>query len=392
LQVAISAEKADGLLQSGPLAETTIAKKKRGYRLARLYEQTDYPKYAERVAACGTHLVFTTMDSGRRALVESNWCKLRLCPVCVGRKARRNAKELTRVMDLVELQHPGITFLFLTLTVRDVPGDELGDAITHLLGSWGKLMRRRPVARAIKGWYRTVEITYNDVTDEYHPHIHAVLVVENEYFKRKSGLYITHDALVGYWRQSLQVDYDPGARIQRAKGKPGRKASKTKAAAVALEAAKYATKDVEYLAPSVDDGTAKRLVATYTRALHNRRFSAYAGWLLDAQRAIEAKDKAQAEDKTWTDVEGNIRPELVTAIDAWGWSMGAGAYMLLDYLETTAEAGPLKGQERQRYRPTLDRLGMVTEFDQVNQAGQGAPVMCGPSGRYDPDTDTVTDF
>ena len=72
-------------------------------------------------------------------------------------------------------------YLFLTLTVRICPGDKLGDTLGELTKAWHRLVMHRQVKRAIKGWYRALEVTRNTGGGEwhgtYHPHIHAVLAV-----------------------------------------------------------------------------------------------------------------------------------------------------------------------------------------------------------------------
>ena len=126
---------------------------------------------------------------------------------------------LIRILTAVKAEHPTATLLFLTLTVKNCKADELRDTLTLLTAAWTKLAKRRPFMRAVKGWFRAIEITRNQSDGTYHPHIPAILVVEPDYFKRSGGLYIFQGvgaqvppdgykipSWVDMWRQCLQAD------------------------------------------------------------------------------------------------------------------------------------------------------------------------------------------
>ena len=100
--------------------------------------------------------------------------------------------------------------------------------------------RSRPFARAVRGWFRAIEITYNEDADTYHPHIHAILVVENAYFYKNSPLYLTQPTWEKMWRESLRVNYNPRVDVRSTYGKGGKTRKAKKERGEVLEAAKYA--------------------------------------------------------------------------------------------------------------------------------------------------------
>lgn len=311
-----------------------MRKKKCGnLRLADIYRAAGYAKYADRARSCATWLLYlgnAAMD--KKQLHAMNACRLRLCPFCNTRKARIMGMRLSKIIQKVKTDHPGTQLVFLTLTVQNVAGDGLRDALTLLTGSWSKLTRRTPFVVAVKGFFRVLEITRNRVDDTYHPHIHAILVVEDGYFVRKNGLYITHDQWVGMWQQSLRVDYRPVVGIQSTyakggKGKPSKGAAA--AAAAVAEAAKYATKDAEYIGRSVPDGEAVQVVRTYTEALRGKRMTALGGWMKDAAKQLDI-DMEDAGDLVHEDGSGDLTEATAELLLTYGWHFGVADHILMD--------------------------------------------------------------
>lgn len=305
-------------------------------RLVRLYHLAGYEQYADRVEGCATWLQFRVLGD-KRELATANFCGLRLCPMCTARGAIVRARLLSRVMDGVQAEHH-CQYIFLTLTIQNVLGPELGDAIGQLTQGWSRLMKQRPVQAALRGWFRAIEITRNNEPGSqwygtYHPHIHAIFAVEDDYFKPRSPLYLTHDDLVARWRKAMRLNYDPTVNI-KATYEGGRKKNRRKiktgdneaSRGAVLEAAKYATKDSDYISDSLGDEEAAEIVRDYTKALYHRRLTAFGGWLKDKAQELQAVDLdnvdlIQGEDST-------IREDLAEVIVEYGWHFGAGDYVL----------------------------------------------------------------
>lgn len=298
-------------------------------RLADIYEAAGNPKYAERARTCSTWLEYLATGEGERRLNQFNPCHLRLCPLCSTRRAKQIAYRLSKVMNLVENTHEGVCFLFLTLTIQNCTATSLSVTIDLLMKAYHKLMRQRPIARAIKGWFRALEITRNEKDGTYHPHFHVILAVEEDYFKRSSGLYITQKNWVDRWQKCLQVQYKPLVGIQATRAKPGRPAStgKSKAMAAAAEAAKYATKDSEYISDSMDIAEAASVVKTYTQALRGRRLVAMGGWLKEAAAALDMEELEDG-DLVHLDDDDTLREDVAELIEVYGWHFGGKDYVL----------------------------------------------------------------
>lgn len=305
-------------------------------RLSKLIRLAGYDeKYVERAELCAGWLKFGTF-SGERKLLNANFCHLRLCPICVARGAIVRGRLLSRVMDGVQAEHR-CQYIFVTLALRNVPGDKLGEAITQLTDGWRRLVNQRPVQRAFKGWFRAIEITRNTDDGEwygtYHPHIHAIFAVEDDYF-HDAKLYFEQGNMLARWQMAARVDYKPtchmeathdGKKKRRKKRKSGGTDEASKGAT--LEAAKYATKDKDYIDPRLSDEEAAQVVKDYMDALDHRRLTAYGGWLKEMAVRLRADDLDNVD--LLSEGDGKvIREDLAEVIEEYGWHFGAGDYVL----------------------------------------------------------------
>lgn len=228
------------------------SKKTRSLKVADLMDKCHFGSDDQRklMHECGSYLAFyASRDFQHRKLHEANFCKSRFCPLCAWRKASKDAEMLATVMTALRKEKE-LDFLFLTLTVPNVSGDDLKRTITQINRAFFNLLHRKKFSFVL-GFARKLELTYNANSDTYHPHLHCILAVRPSYFK--SDAYLGHDAWLSEWQSvchdssitqvSIQkIDFD-----KKPKGKNGRKKKGEKTALGAvLEVAKYATKDEDF--------------------------------------------------------------------------------------------------------------------------------------------------
>lgn len=246
------------------------------------------------IASCGSRLDFATDAAGLLKLVRAELCHHPLCPICKGRRSMKVFHELKEICIVARQQHPTCQFAMLTLTVPNVSGEDLPGTITHLMKSYDRLLKRTEVKRAVVGWFRSLEVSYNEKRDDYHPHFHCLLMLKEGYFKGKG--YIKQARWLELWQQATrqpeitQVDI---RKVTAKKKKPVAFADQANADQVnadrvnadlesaAAEVGKYATKDGDYV-KTTGEGDFRAdsdVIATLCRALKYRRLIAYGGLL-----------------------------------------------------------------------------------------------------------------
>jgi plasmid rolling circle replication initiator protein Rep len=270
---------------------------------------------AHKIELCGNVLVFGACPNGHgQWLKDAHFCQDRVCSLCNYRKSLFQYHQVHQVSHKVLELHPKIVFLFQTLTVENCKPEELSGAITHLNESYARYIRFPAIKKAFLGTFRTLEITYNPLTNTFHPHIHSIIAVSKSYFQ--GSYYLSQAELTDLWQKALKVSYKPICDIRRVKSrKKGiptdteaiRKMDAVLSAGAAAEVAKYAAKVGDILAPiskpsdsfEMKEAKAKlranpkkqaEILGHLIKALHHRRLVAYTGVFKEAYKALNCKD------------------------------------------------------------------------------------------------------
>lgn len=247
-------------------------------KLAGIFANLEYKdSMVERVSACCDVLKFTKQPDGNLKLYQSYFCKNKLCPLCNWRRSMKYSYQTSLIVDEAIKQQPKGRFLFLTLTVKNVPGSELNQTLTSLTKSFDRLFKRAKVKKNMIGYLRSVEVTHNPLTGDYHPHIHVLLMVKSSYFKSKND-YITQEEWADMWANSLKVDYVPIVDIRAVKeqGKGLRGAI--------LETAKYPTKPIQL---ELDNA---QVVDDLYNGLYRKRQLGYGGLFKEIKKKLALDD------------------------------------------------------------------------------------------------------
>lgn len=255
--------------------------------LAMAYEDVR-PDKAERLRACANELNFEILEDGRKKLRSAWFCRVRLCPMCTWRRSLKVAGQMKRIMDHIAATDKPLAYIFLTLTVKNCEDDGLSYTLTQILEAFGRLTKQKTFTDAVHGWYRGLEVTHNLDTksknyNTYHPHIHAVLAVNQSYFKGRQ--YISQATWSEMWRKSLRVDYSLDVDVRKVKGDT--------AAAVA-EAAKYSVKASDILVPDDWDLTVNTL-RVLDAALDKRRLVAFGGIFKEIHAQLQLDDAEEGD-------------------------------------------------------------------------------------------------
>jgi plasmid rolling circle replication initiator protein Rep len=276
----------------------------------------------QRLCSCGEVLTFADTENGLK-LKHAWFCRIMLCPMCSWRREIRVRYEVSEVVKVLEKD--GYQFLFMTLTIKNVLGDDLSKTIDQILQAFKRMFKRRKLEELIKGYCRVLEIThdtdrkitktmynrqkeyydkrnlkigdYNPNFNKYHPHIHVMLAVNPSYFKGAN--YINQAEWTALWQHALRVDYNPIVDIRRVRDKTGRKKDDIRNGI--LETVKYPIKDTDYLVakdPNLTDETVR--VLNY--ALAYRRLIGFGGCFKEVYKNFKAERELHSNDEDGDDL------------------------------------------------------------------------------------------
>jgi len=244
--------------QEGKLSSAS-SKKLRTLKLSKSFDSNKLMARAERVRLCGTMLHIKRCENGHEFLHRANFCRDRLCPMCAERRSQKYFAEINELLH-VAAQRFKMRYIFLTLTVRNMPGSELSDTLTQMFKGFNDMVRLKDVDKNLIGWIRNLEVTVDK--ESYHPHFHCILAVRPSYFK--DG-YISQKRWTELWQGCAKLDYTPIVHVQSVK--PKKRESGIESAIA--ETSKYTVKDTDYIKTSEKETDS--IVGILAYALHSRR-------------------------------------------------------------------------------------------------------------------------
>lgn len=175
--------------------------------VAALYKLTKLLRYAERINECSRLLEFAlkATDEGeiKLRLQLAKFCRVRHCPVCQWRRSSMWRARLFKVLPQVVEAYPTARWIFLTLTVKNPPLDELRDTVAWMNKAWQLLTKRKEFPAL--GFVKSLEVT-RAKDGLAHPHFHCLLLVPAGYFKRG---YLSQAKWTELWQSCLKADYVP---------------------------------------------------------------------------------------------------------------------------------------------------------------------------------------
>lgn len=200
-------------------------------------------------------------------LTAARVCNTRFCPFCEWRRTRVRRRRLYDGLTALYEDRPKLRGVFLTLTVRNVLLQDLGDQLDQMNKAWQRFKECSFFPTDL--WYRRTEITLGSALKlpdgsrptrdmgigpvMAHPHFHVLLLVRPSFFSRD---YVKKTEWQKQWQMALRADYAPviDVRTAKASSTTGSTASGGALDAV-LEASKYATKATELLelGPSISE-------------------------------------------------------------------------------------------------------------------------------------------
>lgn len=218
-------------------------RKKENLKLANLFNVLEYSdNFVSNIKSCAELLKFKRSGDGNLKLYQMYTCKNKQCAICTWRRSMKYQFQISKIIEMAMTRNPKGRFLFLTLTVENVTGENLNDELSRLTKAFDRLFKRAKVKKNLIGFLRATEVTRNELMDTYHPHIHVLLFVKSSYFKGDGENYISQEEWTELWQKSAQLSYRPIVDVRAIKPK-NEKTSDIRSAI--LETAKYPVKPFE---------------------------------------------------------------------------------------------------------------------------------------------------
>lgn len=235
-----------------------------------------YASQAERVKYCSTFWNgFFCPSCGKYHGMHTTGCRHRLCPICATKISRVTAIQAVEAINLIrDRRKSKVDMSLLTLTQRNVCGDDLPFEIGNMLKAWNYICNQRKIRYGIIGWARTIEIVPGINQDgTYHPHVHAIILHDPgkcpsvEWFQER-------------WKVGLKLDYLPVCDLRPIEDEDG----------AIFEVSKYVSKMTRVYDNSAHEHDHVKYM---TQAMNNRRLRSYGG---EWRKARMLLGQMQAED------------------------------------------------------------------------------------------------
>lgn len=279
-----------------------------------------------RLRDCGTFLQFAVDEAGKKRLHRANFCGVRLCPLCQWRRSLIQFHATQEQVSWILERQPDTRFLFVTVTLRNCPPEQLADTLDRLVQGFGRMVNQasrlqrsilmKRLHRTLLGSSRAVEVTYNTRTREMHPHIHAILAVKPSYFTNRNN-YLSQQQWVQLWQEAARLDYAPSVDVR---------AIDATSPKIVAEASKYSAKLSnivrEYENPEESELAEHALESMYL-ALRGRRLIALTGIFRDAKRALRQEDTETRSDLIHVDDEQDDFKPVEYQLFVWRACVGA---------------------------------------------------------------------
>lgn len=139
-------------------------------RWDQLIGETDLPrKTKERILSCGMNAWVEWSEYAQKYRITANACKHRYCPLCRHRWTRTTHDRLKNAVDAI----PKGRAKLITLTQRSTTAP-LTTQLVNLWQAFRRLRERKVWKNNVRGSVTVLEVTYNEETNQWHPHLHSI--------------------------------------------------------------------------------------------------------------------------------------------------------------------------------------------------------------------------
>ena len=278
-------------------------------KVTNFYAGSEFQPLSDRIYYCSELLDFKLVPDAEQGemklkLDAARFCRVRHCPVCQWRRSLRWKAKAYKVLPQIVAAYPTHRWLFVTLTLKNVPISKLRDTLTWMHESFKRMVKLKDFPAI--GWLKSTEVTRGK-DGSAHPHFHCLLLVQSSYFGKN---YLKQADWCELWRKSLRIDYQPVVDVQAVK-------KGSQPMSLVPELLKYCTKESDLVCD-------REWFLELTRQMHKLRCVATGGVLKQYLKELEQDpdDLIGKEETAEKEVdEGHLY---------FGWKRGDKKYRLVD--------------------------------------------------------------
>lgn len=279
--------------------------------LAKAFDELEY-KISENIFSCAEILRYKQQEDGSLKLYQTWFCKNKLCPICNWRRAMKYSYQTSLIVDEAIKRFPKGRFLFLTLTVKNVVGTELNQAMSEMTKAFNRMTRYKKVDKNMLGYIRATEVTQNEERDDYHPHMHILIFVKSSYFSGAGDNYLSQNDWTDLWKKAAKLDYTPVVNIKAVKPQSKNEHDPNGMKKAILETAKYPVKPMEFDSENIE------VVRDLYEGMYRKRLISFGGIFKEIRKELDLDNIEEGDliNTSDDDTTSNTAKEIVAI---WNW-------------------------------------------------------------------------
>jgi plasmid rolling circle replication initiator protein Rep len=255
-----------------------------------------YSKVAHRIAGCGKWLKFNVCREFHKKLIAAPFCSHLGCVMCQWRRSMKISFQVRQLGCEHLKKYKSDIPLLLTLTVPNCGAGDFSNTLSTMYWAFNNMFQRVKIKKAVRSWFRGLEVTFNKKTMTYHPHFHVLLMVPENYFTRSRGLYIERDEWLEMWQKATGMPEITQVDIRRCRSKKGNKPGDT-IGSVAAEVAKYIAKPSSYIEKLKENYffVDSEVILTLHACLKGRRLIGFGGLFKELRKKLKQEEIESAD-------------------------------------------------------------------------------------------------
>lgn len=264
-------------------------------------------KRAKRIDHCSDFFGLAKCEEcGKEYVCYVELCRDRVCPICQWRLARKRAFEMLSCLDVMN-ESGDYRYQFLTLTQKNVDVFSLRNELKRMNKAWNSLMSSNKKNKPA-GCARVTEITYNEKSMTFHPHMHVIIAWEGcqSPYKRVEWQ--------DKWKRSMRLNYVPICRLQVVK--PSKE--QVRCTKAVLETFKYSLKATDLLKMPDD------IFDLFLNGISRTRVCSYTGIFRKTRQNLNLNEDTEIETDDEQEMQcNNCGAQLVHTVYRWSFADGS---------------------------------------------------------------------